>query len=55
MDPNEQDRLIDKGWHLIETQGHFLWIDPVDGFACSRELAVTLQRRRDEAKAHPGK
>ncbi len=40
MDPNEQDRLIDKGWTMIECQGYFLWVDPRDGFACSRELAT---------------
>lgn len=47
MDPNEQARLIDKGWTMIEVQGFFLWIDPRDGFACSRELAVRLQKDRD--------
>jgi hypothetical protein len=51
MDPNEQDRLIDRGWTLIDCLGHLLWVDPVDGIACSRDLAVRLQRSRDQAVA----
>jgi hypothetical protein len=48
---NEQAHLIDRGWKMVEIHGRFLYIDPADGFACSRELAVTLQRQRDEARA----
>jgi hypothetical protein len=47
---NEQAHLLDHGWEVIEINGQFLYVDPVDGFACSRELAVILQRQRGEAK-----
>lgn len=45
---NEQAHLIDKGWKLVDVQGNLLWLDPVDGMACSRKCAEWTQLQRDE-------
>ena len=47
---NEQARLLDSGWKVVDVQGTLLYVDPVDGFCCSRDCAIYIQAQRDVEK-----